>query len=104
MVTGYSFPARLSTRARIWVRSRRRWRADRKPRSGSSLPRSRADTGEKDGEGMRATASPICRWQVGEVEITRVLEFESALFDPAVIYPASSPAIVERHRAWLEPT
>jgi len=31
---------------------------------------------------MNATSSPIYRWRVGEVEITRVLEFEAALFGP----------------------
>ena len=52
---------------------------------------------------MRATTSPIYRWRVGEVEITRVLEFEAALFEPAVIHPEASPEIIERHRTWLEP-
>jgi hypothetical protein len=28
---------------------------------------------------MGPTASPIYRWRVGEIEITRVLEFEAAL-------------------------
>jgi glyoxylase-like metal-dependent hydrolase (beta-lactamase superfamily II) len=49
------------------------------------------------------TTSPIWLWQVGEVEITRVREFESALFHPAVIYPDSSLEIIARHLAWLEP-
>jgi hypothetical protein len=31
--------------------------------------------------------SPIYRWRVGEVEITRVVEFEAGLFEPAVIHP-----------------
>jgi hypothetical protein len=52
---------------------------------------------------MKATTRPIYRWRVGEVEITRVLEFEAALFEPAVIHPEASPEIIERHRAWLEP-
>jgi glyoxylase-like metal-dependent hydrolase (beta-lactamase superfamily II) len=47
---------------------------------------------------------PIYRWRIGEVEITRVLEFEAALFEPPVIYPEISREIIERHRAWLEPT
>jgi hypothetical protein len=33
------------------------------------------------------TNGPIYRWRVGAVEITRVLEFEAALFEPAVISP-----------------
>jgi hypothetical protein len=40
---------------------------------------------------------------VGEIEITRVLEFEAALFEPLVIHPDASPEIIERHRAWLQP-
>jgi hypothetical protein len=52
---------------------------------------------------MKATGSPIYRWRVGEVEITRVLEFEDALFEPAVIHPDASPEVIRRHRSWLEP-
>ena len=52
---------------------------------------------------MKTTTSPIYRWRVGEIEITRVLEFEAALFEPAVIHPEASPDIVERHRTWLIP-
>ena len=52
---------------------------------------------------MKATGSPIYRWRVGEVEITRVLEFEAALFEPAVIHPEASPEIIARHRPWLQP-
>src|ERR1700730_16754901 len=48
-------------------------------------------------------ASPIYRWRVGEIEITRVLEFEAALFEPGVIHPETSPEIIERHRTSLEP-
>ena len=53
---------------------------------------------------MTAISSPNYRWRVGEVEITRVLEFEAALFEPAVIHPKASPEIIARHRTWLEPT
>ena len=53
---------------------------------------------------MTTTSSPVYRWRVGEVEITRVLEFEAALFEPDVIHPEASPEIIARHRAWLEPT
>jgi Metallo-beta-lactamase superfamily len=53
---------------------------------------------------MKATSSPIYHWRVVEVEITRVLEFETALFEPAALYPEASPDIINRHRAWLEPT
>src|ERR1700731_2791853 len=53
---------------------------------------------------MTAMGSPIYRWRVGEVQITRVLEFEAALFEQAVIHPKASPEIIARHRTWLEPT
>ena len=52
---------------------------------------------------MTAISSPNYRWRVGEVEITRVLEFEAALFEPAVIHPEVSPEIIARHRTWLKP-
>src|SRR6516225_5191244 len=52
---------------------------------------------------MKATTSPIYRWRVGDVEITPVLEFEAALFEPAVIHPEATSAIIERHRSWLTP-
>jgi hypothetical protein len=64
---------------------------------------SRGHIGKNKGAVMKATTSPIYRWRVGEVEITRVPEFEAALFEPAVIHPEASPEIIERHRAWLEP-
>ena len=53
---------------------------------------------------MTTTSGSIYRWRVGEIEITRVLEFEAALFEPAVIHPDVTPEIIERHRSWLEPT
>jgi hypothetical protein len=53
---------------------------------------------------MTAVSSSNYRWRVGEVEITRVLEFEAALFEPTVLYPEASPEIIKRHRTWLEPT
>jgi hypothetical protein len=59
---------------------------------------------EQKEQAMKTTTSPIYRWRVGEVEITRVLEFEAALFEPAVIHPEASPEIIERHRSWLTPT
>jgi glyoxylase-like metal-dependent hydrolase (beta-lactamase superfamily II) len=52
---------------------------------------------------MSETSNPIHRWRIGEVEITRVLEFEAALFEPAVLHPGVSPEIIKRHQAWLEP-
>ena len=52
---------------------------------------------------MTGTNGLIYRWRVGEVEITRVLEFEAALFEPAVIHPEASSEIIALHRAWLAP-
>ena len=52
---------------------------------------------------MTGTNGPIYRWRVGDVEITRVLEFEAALFEPAVIHPEASSEIIALHRAWLAP-
>ena len=59
---------------------------------------------EQQEQPMTTTTSPNYHWRVGAVEITRVLEFEAALFEPRVIHPEASPEIIERHRAWLEPT
>src|SRR6202047_265658 len=53
---------------------------------------------------MTTTSIRIITGRVGEVEITRVLECEAALFKPGVIYPEASCEIIERHRTWLEPT
>ena len=47
---------------------------------------------------MRTTSNPIYHWHVGEVEITRVLEFEAALFEPTMLYPEASSEIIEPHR------
>lgn len=43
------------------------------------------------------------QWRVGEVEISRIPEFETAMFDPAFIYPDLGAERLDRHRAWLEP-
>src|SRR5689334_18132663 len=61
---------------------------------------SQASLGKAEEQAMNATTSPIYRWRVGEVEITRVLEFEAALFEPAIIHPEASPEIIARHRPW----
>jgi hypothetical protein len=44
---------------------------------------------EQQEQPMKATRSPIYRWRIGELEITRVLEFEASLFEPAVIHPGA---------------
>ena len=43
------------------------------------------------------------KWRVGDVEISRVPEFETPMFDPAFIYPDLPKERLDRHRAWLEP-
>lgn len=45
----------------------------------------------------------MLRWRIGDIEITRVLEFEAPLFPPAAIHPDVTGDILDRHRAWLEP-
>ena len=63
-----------------------------------------SDQRTKGGHTVMMTSAPTYRWRVGEIEITRVLEFEAALFEPAVIHPDVAPEIIERHRSWLEPS
>ncbi len=53
---------------------------------------------------MMPTSGSRYRWRLGELEIVRVLEFEAALFEPAVLYPDVTSEMIERHRSWLEPT
>jgi len=43
------------------------------------------------------------KWRIGDVEISRIPEFEMPLFDPAMIYPDLPKERLDRHRAWLEP-
>jgi hypothetical protein len=52
---------------------------------------------------MKATSSSIYRWRIGEIEITRVLEFETSLFEPAVIYPVASVSEGEGGDETLQP-
>lgn len=42
-------------------------------------------------------------WQLGNVRIDRVVEFEMPLIPPAVLLPAATPEALARHRHWLEP-
>lgn len=46
---------------------------------------------------------PIDRWRIGEVEISRIPEFEMPMFEPSFIYPTLAAETLERHRAWLSP-
>ncbi|HUB96311.1 MAG TPA: MBL fold metallo-hydrolase [Stellaceae bacterium] len=43
------------------------------------------------------------KWQVGDVEISRIAEFELPMFDPAFIYPSLGAERLALHRPWLEP-
>ena len=42
-------------------------------------------------------------WQLGNVRIDRVVEFEMPMIPPAVIFPDSTPEAIARHKDWLEP-
>lgn len=42
-------------------------------------------------------------WQIGEVEIRRVVEFEAAILDPYTIYPDADAETLQRHKSWLQP-
>jgi glyoxylase-like metal-dependent hydrolase (beta-lactamase superfamily II) len=43
------------------------------------------------------------RWRIGDVELTRVLEFEGPFEDPATLHPGATPELVDQHRHWMEP-
>jgi glyoxylase-like metal-dependent hydrolase (beta-lactamase superfamily II) len=45
----------------------------------------------------------VLSWQIGSVQITRVLEFEMPTLEPKVLYPLVSAVQLERNRGWLEP-
>ena len=42
-------------------------------------------------------------WQIGGVDIRRVVEFEAPILDPFVIYPDADAATLLRHQNWLQP-
>ena len=43
-------------------------------------------------------------WQIGEVEIKRVVEFECPLLKPCVLFPDAGLTVLDRHKEWLEPS
>ncbi|PPR11433.1 MAG: hypothetical protein CFH41_01017 [Alphaproteobacteria bacterium MarineAlpha11_Bin1] len=43
------------------------------------------------------------RWKFGEVEITRVIEFEAPLLDPIALFPNADPKTISNHQSWLQP-
>ncbi|MBI78121.1 MAG: MBL fold metallo-hydrolase [Rhodospirillaceae bacterium] len=44
------------------------------------------------------------KWIIGEVEITRVLEFECPLLDPLDLFPNADKETIEYNKHWLQPT
>lgn len=42
-------------------------------------------------------------WQIGDIRVDRVLEFEQPLLAPSVLLPDSTAERIEHHRSWLEP-
>lgn len=42
-------------------------------------------------------------WQIGDVRVDRIVEFQQPLILPSVLYPTSTPEALERHRDWLVP-
>ncbi len=42
-------------------------------------------------------------WQIGDISIHRILEFEGPLIAPQILLPAATEAGIDRHRSWLEP-
>jgi glyoxylase-like metal-dependent hydrolase (beta-lactamase superfamily II) len=45
----------------------------------------------------------VHRWRIGDVELTRVLEFEGPFEDPMALHPGATPELVDKHRHWMEP-
>jgi glyoxylase-like metal-dependent hydrolase (beta-lactamase superfamily II) len=43
-------------------------------------------------------------FQLGDMEIHRVIEEETPLFDPLEFFPSLTPEVLAENRAWLEPT
>jgi glyoxylase-like metal-dependent hydrolase (beta-lactamase superfamily II) len=43
------------------------------------------------------------KYRVGDIEISRIPEFEMPMFDPAFIYPDLGKDRLDAHRPWLEP-
>jgi glyoxylase-like metal-dependent hydrolase (beta-lactamase superfamily II) len=46
----------------------------------------------------------MSRWTFGAITVDRVVELEQPLLPPATLYPTSTPARWDAHRAWLEPS
>ena len=46
----------------------------------------------------------MSHWQIGDISIHRVLEFEGPLIAPEILLPEATKAQIDSHRTWLEPT
>ncbi len=42
-------------------------------------------------------------WQIGDVRVDRIVEFQQPLLPASTLYPTSSEEALQRHRHWLEP-
>lgn len=42
-------------------------------------------------------------WEIDKFRVDKVVEFQEAIFTPAALFPAATPAVIESHRPWLEP-
>jgi glyoxylase-like metal-dependent hydrolase (beta-lactamase superfamily II) len=42
-------------------------------------------------------------WQIGDVRVDRVVEFQQPLLPASTLYPTSTEEALQRHRHWLEP-
>ncbi|MEC7464114.1 MAG: MBL fold metallo-hydrolase, partial [Pseudomonadota bacterium] len=43
------------------------------------------------------------RWKFGDVEITRVLEFEAPILDARTLFPDADENTLKQHEGWLKP-
>jgi hypothetical protein len=45
----------------------------------------------------------VSRWQLGDITIARVVEFERPVFEAPALFPDAAGDVVAAHRPWLEP-
>ena len=48
-------------------------------------------------------AEAALTWRIGDIQVSRVPEFELPMMEPFFIYPGLTQAMLARHRPWLEP-
>jgi glyoxylase-like metal-dependent hydrolase (beta-lactamase superfamily II) len=51
----------------------------------------------------KTPVTDVMSWRIGEVRISRVLEFEMPVLSPKVLYPDITAEQLDRNRDWLEP-